>query len=255
MALLDEIGKGISGIGRKTAQMSRDFSDTSRLNSMISEEERNVQNCYLQIGKLYVDLHKSDYEPSFATWIQNLNESERKIADYKQQVQVIKGVRSCPGCGADVQRNAAFCNACGTRMPVEPPAAPTAPADSVFCSSCGAAMPRGTKFCTACGTKLEQPAPAQTYAAAPAPVAPAVPVTPVAPTYDQEPIMPVNEEPAYAEEAVPEMFQDAPEVQETTNWVEEPIEPAVPIGRFCSNCGAQLQPEDMFCTECGTKYE
>lgn len=254
MALLDELGKGISGLGRKTAEMGRNFSDTTRLNAQIADEERNIQNCFTQIGKLYVELHKNDYESSFAVWIQNLADSEMKIAEYKKQMQVLKGVRSCPNCGADVQKTASFCSVCGTRMPVEPPSVPEAPAGSVFCSNCGAAMPRGTKFCTACGTKLEQPAPVQTYVAAPAtaPVAPAAPVTPV---YDYEQVMPVNEEPASVEETVPEMFQDAPEVQETTNWVEEPVEAEVPIGRFCSNCGAQLQPEDMFCTECGTKYE
>ena len=306
MALLDEIGKGISGIGRKTAQMGRDFSDTSRLNSLIAEEERNVQNCYKQIGKLYVDLHKNDCEDSFAVWVQNVLDSESKIAAYKKQVQAIKGVRTCPSCGADVQKASAFCSVCGTRMPVEVPPRPQAPADAVICANCGAAMPRGTKFCTACGSKLEQPAPAQTYAAPSVPPVPPVrPVPPAEPVQPEVPVQPepvVPEPPAYPEPSaydaepayseppvfdeptvyepafapaaqrpyyeepaeeeliheevpVPELFQEQPAVQEPTNWMDEPAAPAVPLGRFCSNCGAKLEPDDIFCTECGTRYE
>lgn len=247
MALLDELGRGLSGIGRKTAEMGRNFSDSSRLNSQIADEERNIQNCLMQIGRLYVELHSTDYESSFAVWMQNLADSEMRISEYKKQLQVLRGVRSCPNCGADVQKTASFCSVCGTRMPIEPPPVQETPAGSVFCSNCGAAMPRGTRFCTTCGTKLEQPAPAPAYPAAPAEAA--------KPSYDPEPAAPVNIPPVYTQEAAPETLQSGPEDPEPMNRVEEPVEPAAPIGRFCTNCGTKLQPDDLFCTECGTKCE
>ena len=66
-------------------------------------------------------------------------------------IKQIKGIVKCPGCGADVPLQAAFCNACGARM--APQAAP-APEDGVPCPACGAVSPKGNRFCTHCGAKL-----------------------------------------------------------------------------------------------------
>ena len=71
---------------------------------MISEEETVITNQYFQIGKLYVSIHKEDFEEDFAGMIAIIMEAEAKIKDYKKQIQDIKGVRRCENCGAEVKK-------------------------------------------------------------------------------------------------------------------------------------------------------
>lgn len=61
---------------------------------------------------------------------------------------------ACPACGANNDRDAAFCASCGAKM--AQPAAPTAAqaSNSKFCSQCGTENPPSGKFCFKCGTPL-----------------------------------------------------------------------------------------------------
>ena len=44
MAFFDELGKKVSEAGQKTLQKTKELSDTARLNSMLSDEERRIDN-------------------------------------------------------------------------------------------------------------------------------------------------------------------------------------------------------------------
>lgn len=152
MAFFNEIGKRVSEAGQKTIQKTKELSDTTRLNSMISDEEKRINNNYFQIGKLYVSLHQDDYEENFLGIISEINESKVKISEYRRQIQDIKGVQRCDKCGAEVSGDAVFCSSCGAVMPkiqvynTE---------DFMKCKNCGAAVKKGMRFCTACGKPME----------------------------------------------------------------------------------------------------
>ena len=120
---------------------------------MISEEEKVITNQYFQIGKLYVSIHKDDFEDDFAGMIGAIAEAEAKIRDYKKQIQDIKGVQRCEKCGAEVPNGAAFCSSCGASMPkMQPPIS----ADYIKCGNCGTAVKRSMRFCTSCGKPMEE---------------------------------------------------------------------------------------------------
>lgn len=152
MAFLDNLGKKVSEAGQKTMQKTKEIADTSRLNSMISEEEKKINNNYFQIGKLYTSIHQKDYEEAFEGMINGIADSEEKIKDYKKQIQNIRGVMHCEKCGAEVPKDAAFCVACGTAIPKT-----QAIVDSEYmhCKSCGATVRKGMRFCTECGKPIE----------------------------------------------------------------------------------------------------
>lgn len=152
MAFFDDLGKKVSEAGQKTIQKTKEFSDTSRLNSMISDEEKRINNNYYQIGKLYVALRGNSYEEDFATMISAIYESELKIKEYKKQIQDIKGVQRCEKCGAEVPREAAFCSSCGVAMPKILVANTE---EYIKCENCNAIVKKGMRFCTACGKPME----------------------------------------------------------------------------------------------------
>lgn len=152
MAFFDDLGKKISQAGQTAVQKTKEMTDIARINGMISDEEKKVNNNYYQIGKLYVAMHSTDFESDFAGMITAIKESEIKIRDYKQQIQDIKGVVRCEKCGAEVESNVAFCSSCGTPMPKKEMSANIG--NLIKCTGCGAMVDKNMRFCTSCGKPI-----------------------------------------------------------------------------------------------------
>lgn len=152
MALFDTFSKKASEAGQTAIQKAKELSETARLNGLITDEEKSINNTYFQIGKLYATIHRNNPEPDFSGMINSVAEAESRIRDYKKQIQDIKGIQRCENCGAEVPRGAAFCSACGAVMPkIES----VIPDDSVKCSNCGNIVKKGMRFCTSCGKPME----------------------------------------------------------------------------------------------------
>lgn len=49
MAFFDKLSKTVTEVSQKTIAKAKELADTSRLNSMISEEEKVIANQYFQI--------------------------------------------------------------------------------------------------------------------------------------------------------------------------------------------------------------
>lgn len=154
MAFFDNFGKKASETTAKAMQKVQELSEISRINSLISEEEKKINATYYQIGKLYVSVHGSDGEEKFSGMVATVLEGEQKINDYRRQLQNIKGIQRCEKCGAEVPRGVAFCSSCGAPMPkVENPL----PDDVIRCENCGTMVKRGMRFCTSCGNPMVLP--------------------------------------------------------------------------------------------------
>lgn len=162
MAFWDHISQKASETTGKAVQKAKDLSDVARLNAAISEEENKIRELYYQIGKLYSAMHMQDAEPAFADLVAAVAEANNKIVCCKQQILDIKGVISCPRCGAEVAVGSAFCSACGS-----PIAGNRTPEQEgmVHCEHCGALIKKGVRFCTQCGNPVTQTA-AETLPAA-----------------------------------------------------------------------------------------
>ena len=153
MAFFDDIGKKLSQATQATAQKAKELADVTRINGAISDEEKKINNNYYQIGKLYVAMHSQDHEADFAGFISSIKESERKITDYRSQVQKIKGITKCEKCGAEVAMNMAFCSSCGSPMPKN---AANQGGSTIKCTGCGQSISKDVRFCTSCGKPMAE---------------------------------------------------------------------------------------------------
>lgn len=154
MAFFDNLSKKASETTAKAMQKAQELSEISRINSLVSEEEKKINAAYYQIGKLYVSVHGSDGEKDFSGIVATVLDGERKVIEFRKQIQIIKGVQHCEKCGAEVVRGVAFCSSCGAPMPkVEN----TPSEDTVKCEHCGGMVKRGMRFCTLCGKPMALP--------------------------------------------------------------------------------------------------
>ena len=242
-----------------------------RLSSAIKAEEEKQNNLYREVGKYYFENCAANAEGQLKVLCDQIVASMELTSQYKQQQNVLKGMVSCPNCGAQISANSGFCNVCGSKIEKQVSPAPQ-PGAGKICPKCQKTVEADALFCTFCGNQFEaQPAaPAYEEPAAPAYEEPATPAyeEPAAPAYE-EPAAPVYEEPAapaYEEVHIPEVT--VPTCVKCGAVLEEGQkfctvcgtkvgeEPAAPVQHMqsltCRSCGAALEEGQKFCTKCGT---
>ena len=273
MAFLKDFGNKNSAHGHNPAHKDKDSAEVERINSLISEEENRINSIIFQIGKLYLEKHASDYENEFAALINEINSAQKRIAEYREQIQRVKNIIKCERCGAEVPNDSLFCSACGNPIPKR--TAPKPPANAVICPSCGNQVKKETMFCIYCG----QPMPAAQealHASDPAPVTEKVCPACGFKTKDQGTNFCFNcgtklvggqERPPiyYAEQSPVNQAPAGNQVPAGNAGYQVPAGNQVPADnagyqapaktvRKCPGCGFEIDiPELSFCTECGTK--
>lgn len=231
MALFDGLSRKASEVSAKAVQKTKEFSEATRINALISEEEKKINNNYYQIGKLYFSLHISDSEPAFSGMVDSIIASEKKISDYRIQVQEIRGIQKCEKCGAEVMKGVAFCGACGTPVPKAEVALPDG---YIKCDGCGKLVQKGMRFCTVCGKTIVDLSAAQEK--------------PQFSPKDSLEEVPVRET---------VWFEQESSIDKTYTTVQGPsiTIPAEATAHKCSVCGAELEADSEFCAECGTRVK
>ena len=250
MAFWSDLGKKISDTTQSVVEKTKTSTDTMRLNGLISDEERNVQRIYAEIGKKYMELHGADGDPDFAGLMQEYQTSKAKMEEYRSQIRRNKHLLICAGCGAEIPETVLYCTRCGAENPVgkrlaeeqrqreeaeraareadlQAAAVPPTEPQPEFCARCGQPRTAGAMFCTFCGAQFVPPVAAAPAPAAPEASAPESPAPEAAPA-PAAPEAPAPESPApEAAPAPAEPESPAPEVP-APEAAPAPAEPEAP---------------------------
>lgn len=263
MAFFDEIGKKFSQTGQMAVQKTKEIADIAKLNSNISDEEKKISNAFYQIGQLYVELHSDDFEPDFEALLVQLRESQNNVETLKRQIQEIKGVKRCTACGVEMPNNATFCSSCGTAV-VQQKAVDAA--DLIKCINCGKLIEKGMKFCTFCGTKVitqqdQNPENKCLYCGVVLDNGVAFCTNCGKPVQNEEAnIVETNDGNNISDDISIQPMENQSDFSLQGQNMEQPAinmpkSTAQVIEKRCANCGAVLDKDSLFCTECGTKVD
>ena len=154
MAFFDQLGQKLTQTSQDAVKKTKDMAEVVRLNSAIADEGKKIEAAYREIGRLYFEHLSDSGDPILQPSIAEIKRALAAIQEMKDTISGLKGVRSCPSCGAELPIDAVFCTSCGVKMP-EPPVSP--PPAGPVCPACGAPAAEDMIFCTNCGTKLPEP--------------------------------------------------------------------------------------------------
>lgn len=155
MGFLDGIGKKITQTSQNIINKASEVADVSKLNSQISDEEKNIRAYTAQLGQAYYERYGSSAHEGMEALCNAITESRNRIAELNKQILAAKKIKTCPNCGAVCDANLAFCGSCGAALPKDEPPAP-APAEGTgmkYCSKCGKQIAADAAFCPFCGNR------------------------------------------------------------------------------------------------------
>lgn len=154
MEFFEKIGDKISTNGRKVTKKAKELTDVARLNSKINEQEQELKNVYIEIGKAYYEATKQEPSPEFLPLFQSVISIQGAIAGAKEEIAQIKGIRNCINCNAEMANSAVFCPSCGTKNEVIETISEVVDQDESTCPGCNQPIGDESVFCANCGTKV-----------------------------------------------------------------------------------------------------
>ncbi len=191
----------------------------NQLNKQMNQTLGMINGKYTEMGRIvklrYLDRIDDPDVKRIAAEIDNMLASLQAM---NKQINLLKGLRECPGCHIAISTGVAFCPNCGTKQPVAPAPAPV--------------------------QGFAQPAPQPVAQPAPQPVVQPVPQ-----------MMQPAPQPAPQPE-VKSVIEDAPAPAPQPVPVPAPAPSAnAPQFIFCTSCGNKEAAGTKFCSECGAVIE
>ena len=159
MAFFEELGKKISQVGYATVQKTKEVADVSKINLSIAEEERKLNDLYMQIGKKYVELHMDTTENEFAELVELVCTGKERVMNFKKEIEKIKGVICCENCGAEISEKSGFCSNCGAKIELKAEVVEEIIEEVTkkkLCTNCQTELKPDALFCSECGTKVQE---------------------------------------------------------------------------------------------------
>ena len=165
MAFFDEVGKKLTQASQDAIQKTKDMADITKYNSAISNEEKVLNDLYFQLGKVYYETCENR-DNMYVSFFDAIDASIAKIDEMKKTIQALKSIVPCPKCGAEMKREAIFCNVCGTEMP-KTQYNTTQVVSNRVCTTCGNMVADGVNFCMVCGTPVQRVQPQSGFVTCP----------------------------------------------------------------------------------------
>ena len=159
MDLFKEFGTKINhGINQVTSK-TRDYTDQVKIESEIRNMEKNMDECYIKLGRIYYEAKReintadSETEEKILTQIDTIR---RRLEEKSQNKEELKNKIICPSCGKTVAENTKFCPYCGIEI-IKKLQGTTVPEENrPVCPNCGTPLEEGALFCVSCGAHVER---------------------------------------------------------------------------------------------------
>lgn len=271
MSIFENIGKKITSVSQDAVRKTKDFADTAKLNSMISDEDKYINNCYTQLGKMYFEKYSDTPEKDFIGIIDSIKAAEVRKAEHRKKIETMKvneyvsyGNKICRVCGAVLPPDSMFCVSCGSKVEDQKPSENNVKK----CISCGREIGIDMKFCSYCGVLQENKKNDDLNESIQNAESAGIDIdlnngdvqnSEPEQKSDLNPETDNNLSDSYNDYSSSESFKENEEsgqdIQEKQPSVMEPVKNTETDNdvRFCKVCGAKVDKDSVFCMECGAR--
>ncbi|MBQ8185409.1 MAG: hypothetical protein IJ037_00880 [Clostridia bacterium] len=118
MAFFEELKRNASGVANKAAKKTNDLTSLAKLNVAIKNTESKLASVYEEIGRLFYNAERNgeDYTSDIAALIMKADKMKADIEATQKQINALRKVVVCEGCGNEISEEAAYCSFCGTKQ-------------------------------------------------------------------------------------------------------------------------------------------
>ena len=170
MDFLNVFGKRVNRVVRSVTEKSGEGTDVARISGEIRALTAECDRTFAEFGRACYELRAGGGDPGNARELcDHIDALQARIAELREQRDVLKAPRRCPACGAMQSRDARYCSSCGKRLHGDAPAPVPPEADALYCPNCGALRGEGA-VCALCGRPYEAAEPEEPSAPEPAAV-------------------------------------------------------------------------------------
>ena len=133
----EQITQMFSQLGESFGPKIQKFMDTSAANGKVSDAKKDLEQNYANLGKSTYEKYQKKPLKGLEDQFEAIRASLASVEDASKQLQVVKGVRTCPECGQEAPKDAVFCPACGEKLPEESTDAPEKKSDNIVTTAYG----------------------------------------------------------------------------------------------------------------------
>ena len=114
--MFENLSKMLTDFGTVAAKQTKNIGDRVSLTAKIEAAKRELTGIYAQLGQQVYQNQQTDIPEEYTEMFEKIARLEQTLEDYQAQRQVLRNVRPCPDCGADVPNEAEFCSHCGCHI-------------------------------------------------------------------------------------------------------------------------------------------
>ena len=116
MGLFDDLTKTITKSGAAVIDKAKEVTEIASQTAAMEKEKIALEKLYNDLGKKMFENYKEELVSRFPEEVDKIEESLRRIAEAKENINDKKGNRICPACGKEIPKGSSFCTACGRRV-------------------------------------------------------------------------------------------------------------------------------------------
>lgn len=112
------IKRNASDAANKAAKKTTDLTTLAKLNVSVKTLESKLDGVYEEIGRLFYNAERNgeDYTADIAALIMKADKFQSEIEATRKQINALRKVVVCEGCGNEISDEAAYCSYCGTKQ-------------------------------------------------------------------------------------------------------------------------------------------
>ena len=118
----NQITQAIQGLSKDVSGKVKETADVLKLRQKASVEKQRIRDAYEEIGRLYFkECEGKEVAPEYQQFFDTIAEASAAVAEFKSKIEELRNTKTCPECGAEMDKEAAFCAKCGAKMPEPEP--------------------------------------------------------------------------------------------------------------------------------------